>query len=285
MHPEYIALIAIGIIVAIIIAWIVALRIRRKRREAPIWEWYEAANMLVYEDLANFASPPANYSIVPVAEQMAKKQDRIRKEIKQSKKDKLRFKQEAVEWLHAIQQDPDEDSQYEALRLQRTRERHLHYLSKDDSAWVENRLRELTLTHAQLLLAEMRSGDVEAYAKLVELTSSGYRSAPSAYWNQTGEAFKVPSDWDNVVAQIFKNPSLDEFRFVRRDVAPNDVRLMAAAALRSQSIRQAKIVLAFCAYEKYQAEVGIMAAELAKLVDAHHDRHGMFQSANTTTHS
>lgn len=92
---------------------------------------------------------------------------------------------------------------------------------------------------------------------------------------------KYPDDWHNIVSMHLENPTLEDFVFLRGKLPdPGSAQLLAAQALRTSSLIDAKIVLAYCNLknsDKYRKEVGdVLLADLAKMVDQLHQEQRHF---------
>ncbi len=142
-------------------------------------------------------------------------------------------------------------------------------------------LTDLGLTPAQVrfqimqtyipLLRQARQGDRDAFLNLRAFFAS------EKEYHQRRPINGRPEDWAELVVRYLKNPDLTDFkdgslRYNHQMPQPGELRLMAAEALRTESLVQGQEVLAHCNHYhtggKYHKEVGDrLLAELAKLVD------------------
>ena len=117
------------------------------------------------------------------------------------------------------------------------------------------------------------------------LRSEWDRVSKAAYDAPRGQwLIRLPDDWDDLVTQYIENPNLHDYAHVNIDRQRGEVRLMAAEALRTRSLKDAKIVLAFCNHWQgnWREEAGdALLAELAKLGDVLHAERGLFATVNT----
>ncbi len=110
-------------------------------------------------------------------------------------------------------------------------------------------------------------------------------------------SLELPDDWDDLVVELLENPSIYDFG-LRADIEPGSVRMMAAEALRTRSLKLGKLVLAYCSIREdvygdsnrhagrsrqivwpYRGEIGdVLLAEVTKMVHSIHVERNMFQA-------
>jgi len=133
-------------------------------------------------------------------------------------------------------------------------------ISTEDLEWMKARVQTKGIEAGAELLAAAREGDAASFKELRKHHRDGL-------WPAEGE--KRPDDWNDLVARFIKNPKFRTFKGLDEDPKAGDLRLKAVAALRSESLKEAKIVLAYCNYtDVWRKEVGeLLVNDLAKLVD------------------
>lgn len=136
----------------------------------------------------------------------------------------------------------------------------------------------ISLTKAQIrlwikksylkVLKEARAGDRNAFLQLRAFFAN------SQEYHKRAPIKGRPKDWSELVIRYLDNPDLSDFkeghRWYSSDMPQTgELRLMAAEALRTESLLQCQEVLAYCNYNAgFREEVGDrLVAELAKLVD------------------
>lgn len=127
--------------------------------------------------------------------------------------------------------------------------------------------------YATDLLEAARAGQRQPFVALVDLVreTGNHRDCLSSdYRRLSGRRYQAPDDWDELVVRYFKTPMLDHFRGLYDVEERGSLRLLAARALAEQSLLLAQVVLAHIDSrshgDRWQREVGELAAELAKLV-------------------
>lgn len=111
------------------------------------------------------------------------------------------------------------------------------------------------------LINQVRKGDLDAFNQLQKIFNDDRRRP---------EFVNYPEDWDDLVVMHLENPYMADFIHARKEFAGGELRLLAAEALRTSSLKDAKIVLAACNQweRRHSKEVGdVLLAELAKFVE------------------
>lgn len=282
---------------ACVIALLVLVAVRRYRRNKPIRNWMaKYRGIQVYNgDLLKLPPAPEgpwdNDPEVLAAKQAvqeARKVDEARRQRAEEQRAERRRVLEArlakmrkrVEGLRVT--EPTDADYQELLSLKS------EPLDKDDKEWVTSKINELADRRVDALLTHARAGDREAFTGLRSYVCTSY----SNYKRDTGAKFAFPSDWDDLMVSFIANPQLGDFEVTRTDLAPGECRLLAAEALRTDSLLRAKLVLALCnkknsysdrhANHSWRNEIGcVLLAEVTKMVDRRNVQIGM-PSVNTT---
>lgn len=235
-------------------------RIAQQKLDAPYNAWIKEAQQAYgyTRTLAELRNPPAGYERFPEAVKLVEGQAQARAHIAALDEADRQEQELCRATFEALRQEVDEQKQYEMLVTNR---HSLFYrLEVDEQNWLKARLKELTKRRAEQLLERARGGDRDAFLELATLTTKGKSEySKSSFMERTDEEYETPLDWDQLVTEFLTNPLLADFRFVRPigDIKNGSVRLLASKAMRTRSIKLAKITLAYCnADRKIQLEVG-----------------------------
>lgn len=252
-------------------------------KEKPIRDWLAQIKIAGYDNemLVAVGNPPAGWEDFENVTEMIQRQQRSKSYLAEF----AALTKDADVHMIKIRQTTDPVRQYELLF-----EVSSHYVSStEDKHWIEVQRCEKTPLYADLLLQLARGGDSASFIKLNKLTQLSEYDY-SDYRTRTNSHYTHPTDWNDLTARFYENPSLADFRILNCDPTEGSVRLMAAEALANRSLRDAKIVLAHCATENFigsyrneqiiwpwRSEIGdVLMAELAKMVVAIHAEKMMF---------
>ncbi len=145
------------------------------------------------------------------------------------------------------------------------------------------------------VLKQATTGNRDAFLSLRSVLADEMKREMERWPSDYKSPVFYPSNWDDLVTEHIENPALGEFAGINTEPEPGEIRLLAAEALRTQSLKNAKIVLAFCSIKDevrgdyshsggrskqivwpYHSEIGdVLLAELAKMVDQIHQEKGL----------
>ncbi len=229
--------IPVGFIVAVLVAWW-CLEVRRRRRKAR----NRAARLRRAQ------------------EESAKQEERRVREAEQ----KAEETQLAIEDLEVIKDISDEFAQLEAIN----RTRYKYRLPEEDREWIRRRMCELYEFLGQSLLEAARTGDARSFDRLLDMVSSRPYGR-SNYRRALDREYGFPPDWHDLVARFIESPDVECIATPADNRRrPEEIRLLAARALKVRQLGTAKLVLAQCDDSvDVRAAVGeVLYSELVKLV-------------------
>lgn len=116
-------------------------------------------------------------------------------------------------------------------------------LNPEDAAWLRETLALLVTQYTDALLTQARDGDAQAFHQLRAFV---FPANYCPYVRYTGKPYSFPDDWDDLLSIYVKNPVLADFCGVKKGLTVGDCALLAAEAVRTQSLRLGALVLAYC---------------------------------------
>ena len=271
-----------------ITAWIQKrrdLRIERKqariKQDQAVKDWLLKVSSTDPNDVVDAGGPPSEYRDVfkvDVEAALARQNDvRDQLDDEQAERTAREFReQQALEQLEQARTEPDIVERFDHLynllegtwkfTLSMGIQSDVANLSRENSTWALTELQTIAPQMIAQRLEQARNGSEEDFRIIQEYLAN----------DETRKLFidvEYPLDWNSLVAQHVKTPSLGEFHLEETD-GPfvGETRALAAEATQEDSLVKAKIVLAWCdADSDYRNEVGeILLVELAKLVARHH---------------
>lgn len=132
-------------------------------------------------------------------------------------------------------------------------------------------------------LAAAQAGDVPAMVRFMNFHDNYHQRFPE----DLASAMSFPEDWNELVVNLIEAPLLGYFRHLNKNPQKGEVGLIAAEALRTQSLMLGKLTLAFCAQEQsrgkgrpffpYREEIGdVLLADVTKMVERIHAERKLF---------
>lgn len=283
-------------VVLILVATIVVLGIVKNRRliavqqanfdryRAEVLQWIQAMKTSkTIEQMQACGPAPTVYTRVGLTDEVD--EQRIRLDRRKRNEQFLRIRRNTTKKLNRIRNlNLGTNELFERLKSFED----ARYLNSENLDWYNSQLRAVTLLITDNLLAKIRAGERKAFNALRELITDSYsRRNSSPFFNYTRQLFKYPEDWDALVVRYLATPNIDDFKNIKKEPAKGEVRLMAATALREQSLLKGQIVLAFCSSESteitysrnqtstsrrywvHRDEVGdVLLADVTKMVEA-----------------
>lgn len=157
--------------------------------------------------------------------------------------------------------------------------------------------RRLTATKARVmnayttdLLERARSGDINAFRRLLGLTSADrrYAQSKSEFTDWTGRQYSFPADWDELLCRLTREPLVSQFRHQKELAAP-ELLLLAEETLQTRDLVMAKYLFAYGSSgpdwfsggmrRAYREGLGeLMLNKLAELIVAIHTEQGLFRA-------
>lgn len=285
MHISLLSWIIIGIVTVLCVTLFVVLKVRKNRRaqaeyERPLREWLDQVQgVSTLAEQVALGQPPVldKHSRHHVPQDLYRNSQSVYEEVKtrQAVENKLIAKKQMLEragqLVATLQVNQCILSEAWVLkRLNRFFEVDGWHLKDDTSAditWLRERHAASAEAWANEQLLAARDLDREAFGALrAFVVSSRYRDE-SEYERITGHRYRYPARWNQLMIQFVRNPYLSDFVNVN-DLAPGRVSLIAAKALREQSLIRGLLVRAYCRDSEYRREVGdVLFADITKMVE------------------
>lgn len=250
----------------------------KEEREAREWiEWMDNP-CLSDEDFAAIDPPPAGWENFENIPELLERQKRTKNRLAEKEIHRREIETHFME----LRNQPDLmkrcfDMSYVNHKLKRD--------SYEDSQIAQQRL-EITAMTVTALLEHARSGDRASFIVLNDFTCErNYGMSTSLHYDFSGTFYEPPDDWNELVVKFYESPGVEDFRNIGFRRNSSQLKLLAAEALRCQSLVNAQIVFAFCSDTNKDLIGAVLSADLAKMVDAIHADRKMFSTKSTETRS
>jgi hypothetical protein len=237
--------------------------------DEPILKWLEGFEDIPKDDLERLSS----YPDLPkhFREKWGDAVDDAKRDIEDarltltSQAEEQQRVDQANKALIAIMNESDEVAQFTALYMFIEESGLMPNVDEEHSDWAFGRIEMQEEQMQKLLLERAQAGDQQSFKVLFEIA------------NDKWDDHEYPSDWDELVAKMVKNPSSyhfgEQFETLRQEMDRGGLRLLASEALSEKSLLKAKYVLAIVnkvnnSRYSWRDEVGeVRLAQLADMVN------------------
>lgn len=282
LGPAILAVLAILAIVGVKVyqEFVIEPRAERKRQDAIRNDWLERIRdapsdwaltnigYFTHKDLANKDTAEAN-ARVRIAQERVKKHDR------------------KLENEFYIELEAAPIAQQHGILTGRPRALQSRYTDQKRLAAAKIRVMNAYVAD---LLERARSGDMNAFRKLLALTSHNHRYVRSKteYSDWTGCQYSFPADWDELLCRLTREPLVSQFQNQKELAAP-ELLLLAEETLQTRDLVMAKYLFAYGSSgpdwfslemrRTYREGLGeLMLNKLAELIVALHTEQGLFRA-------